>query len=310
MSRRLAAVVGALASALVPGVALAHSAGGADGVGVASSLAAEGPGVVALLAIIAVPYVVGVRRLWARAGRGRGIAVREAASYGIGVSALALALLGPLFVPATDEFSGHMAQHLLLMVVAAPLLAFGQPARAFAWALRGSGAVALHSGHRVGRSLVVRAMTHPVTLLAIYVAVVWSWHAPALYDAAARNEALHALEHGMLLGVAFAFWWRVRTLALGPARRQVLAFFLLFAVMFPELVLGAFISFSSEPLYEPHRLATVARGGDPLMDQQLGGLAMLMLGGLAYAGVALAAMLRFLSGAERARSGAERGWEA
>lgn len=291
--------------ATLPAVARAH--GGEAGV--QTSLWTEGPGVLALLATVAVPYAHGVRRLWSNAGHGRGIGVAEAASFAAGIGVLAIALLGPLAVPATDEFSGHMAQHLLLIVVAAPLLAFGQPARAYAWALRGSGAgaSALRRGHQLADGPVASALTHPAMLLVITIGVTWTWHVPPLYDLAARREVVHGVEHVTMLGAAFAFWWRIRSLELGAPRRRVAAFFLLFAAMFPELVLGAFIAFAGEPLYESHRLATEARGGDPLADQQLGGLVMLMLGGVVYAGVALTGLLRVLSQPE-ARP--ERGWEA
>lgn len=301
---RIGTVIG-LAAALAPVAASAHETG--EG-GVATSLALELPGVVAVLAILGAPYATGLRRAWANAGRGRGIRTWEAASFSAGLVVLGLALLGPLFVPLTAEFSGHMAQHLLLLVVAAPLLAFGRPAIAYAWTLRGvGGAAVLRSGHRLQRSNLARTATQPAVLLCAYIAVVWTWHIPALYDLAARNEALHGLEHISMLTVAFAFWWRIRTLELSTGRRQVTAFFLLLAAMFPELVLGAFIAFAREPLFETHRLATEARGGNALTDQQVGGFAMLMLGGLAYAGVALAGMLRFLSTDQRTR--VDRGWE-
>jgi len=304
--RGIAAASLGLAVALLPAAASAH--GAAEG-GVATLLALELPGITGLLAVLGLPYAAGVRRIWANAGHDRGIRTWEAASFAGGLLVLAVALLGPAFIPVTAEFSGHMAQHLLLLVVAAPLLAFGRPAIAYAWMLRGAGAGGvLHAGHRLQRTSLARIAAHPAVLLAAYIAVVWAWHVPALYDLAVRNEALHTFEHMSMLGVAFAFWWRIRTLELSTGRRQVTAFFLLFAAMFPELVLGAFIAFAREPLYETHRLATEARGGNALTDQQLGGFAMLMLGSLAYAGVALAGMLRFLAADERTR--VERGWES
>lgn len=289
--RLAASAVGAVA-ALSPAVASAH--GGESGV--STSLASELPGFAGLLILLGLPYAAGVRRVWRRAGRGHGVAMWEAVSFAGGLIVLAVAFIGPALVPVTDEFSGHMGQHLLLLVVAAPLLAFGNPGVAFAWWARGVGAIALtRSAHRLSRSPVVCAALSPMALLVIYVTVVWAWHLPALYDAAARHPALHATEHLSMLVVSFVFWWRVRRLEVGVGQRQVVAFFMLFAVMFPELVLGAFITFAREPLFESHRLATEARGGDPVADQQIGGLVMLMLGGLVYAGAALGGLLHFLS---------------
>ena len=89
------------------------------------------PGVVAGLGLTAWLYSSGSRRLWDNAGPGHGIRWWEALVFGLGWVSLAIALVSPLHRMGKVLFSAHMAQHELLMVVAAPLLVLGRPIVAF-----------------------------------------------------------------------------------------------------------------------------------------------------------------------------------
>src|SRR6185312_9195081 len=93
------------------------------------------PSVAVALALCAAWYALGVRALWRRAGVGHGVRRRQAASFGAGILTLAIALLSPVEALAETLFSVHMVQHLLLMIVAAPLLALGEPLLPALWAL-------------------------------------------------------------------------------------------------------------------------------------------------------------------------------
>ena len=85
------------------------------------------PWVLALLAASALLYAVGLRRLWRRAGRGRGVTRAQAYRFATGWMVLAIALVSPIDAVGGALFSAHMVQHELLMVVAAPLLVLGRP---------------------------------------------------------------------------------------------------------------------------------------------------------------------------------------
>src|SRR5438270_8747396 len=93
------------------------------------------PGVVIPLALSAWLYGRGLARLWREAGVGRGVRRWEASSFAAGWVALAVALVSPLHPWGSVLFSAHMAQHEILMLVAAPLLVLGQPLVAFLKAL-------------------------------------------------------------------------------------------------------------------------------------------------------------------------------
>ena len=89
----------------------------------------------AALALAAWAYFSGVAALWARAGSGRGIDRSQVACFGGGLAALFLALISPLDALSGALFAAHMVQHLLLILVAAPLLVLGRPLLPFLWIL-------------------------------------------------------------------------------------------------------------------------------------------------------------------------------
>ena len=80
-------------------------------------------------------YGAGLRKLWRRAGRGRGVSRLDAALFGAGWLTIAASLGGPIEAWSEVSFAAHMMQHELLMLVAAPLLAASRPLGVFAWGL-------------------------------------------------------------------------------------------------------------------------------------------------------------------------------
>ncbi|MFL5448051.1 MAG: cytochrome c oxidase assembly protein, partial [Gemmatimonadales bacterium] len=84
------------------------------------------PAVVIGLALTGFLYLFGLRRLWHNAGSGHGVRYREALFFALGWAGLAVALISPLHQMGEALFSAHMAQHELLMVLAAPLLVLGR----------------------------------------------------------------------------------------------------------------------------------------------------------------------------------------
>jgi cytochrome c oxidase assembly factor CtaG len=87
------------------------------------------------LAALCILYATGVRAAWTRAGRGRAIRLRQVACFVAGVITLVVALLSPIDSLADELFSAHMIQHVLLAIVAPPLLVTGAPAIAMLYAL-------------------------------------------------------------------------------------------------------------------------------------------------------------------------------
>lgn len=150
---------------------------------------------------------------WAyRRGQGvgpkRDIDTWRARCFAGALVALGVALVSPLDALSSALASAHMVQHVLLVLVAAPLLALSASSVTL---LRGSPLVVRQAGARWRRRLRLtgphlRALRDPVTLWLAHVGALWVWHAAVPYDAALEHEPLHILEHVSFLVTAVLFW--------------------------------------------------------------------------------------------------------
>ena len=253
------------------------------------------PWLLALLAISAVGYVIGVVRLWRQAGPARGITRFQAAAFGAGWLTLAGALVGPLDALGAHLFSAHMVQHELLMIVAAPLLVLGHPLAAWTWALAPAQrrAVGQATRWRWLAGLWSR-ITQPVAAWALHALALWAWHLPRLFDAALHHEGVHVLQHASFLATALLFWWSV--LGGDPrSSRGGFALVSLFTTMLHTGALGALLTFATSPWYDAYAMAGAVYGLSPVEDQQLGGLVMWVPGGTAYLIAGLVIVARLLA---------------
>ena len=265
-----------------------------------------------LLAVLAAAALYARGRARARRPPARG----QAARFGGGLLAVAAASQSPLEAAAHALASAHMVQHVLLVLVAAPLLAWSAPlpelVRGTPPALRRAVARARRVGGvaRVLRRAVARArrvggvapagrwMAGPGPAWLAHVAVLWLWHSAALYDAALRVPALHALEHAMFLGTALLFWHVVagpRTAASHGAR-----VLLVFTMGMQSVFLALLLTFARAPWYASYRDTTAAWGLTPLADQQLAGAIMWVPAGFVYAGLGIALVAGWLREVEAA----------
>lgn len=219
-------------------------------------------------------YAYGLRRLDAHA-RTRVFGVLRITSFAAGIVALFIALISPLDALDDQLFSAHMVQHLLLMMVAAPLLVCGRPAMAFLWAFpisarrvigRMWNAGGLHRG--------VNALMSPLVVWLLCSIVLWFWHLPGPYGWALANEGVHTLEHFCFFISALMFWSLVIE-PFGPRRLghgSTLIFVATFGVQ--NGLLGALLTLAGHPFYNSHFNTTEAWGLTPLEDQQLAGIIM------------------------------------
>jgi len=287
--RRTIFALAALSAAAPAG---AHETAGSGGAGWTFP-----PAVVAALAVCGVAYVVGVRRLWRRAGTGAGIGVRAAVSFAAGWAALAAALVSPIHELGEARLSWHMAQHELIMLVAAPLLVLGRPATAFLWAFGSGPRRAIGRG---GHAL-ARPAAHPVFAWVVFALSLWTWHLPSLYQAALRSETVHAAEHATFLAAALLYWSAVLAGARGRIAVGAEAVSL-FGTAFHGALLGALMTVAPTLWYPAYgrRLA----GAAALEDQQLAGLWMWVPAGLVFVVCGMGLVGGWLRESER-RAGGE-----
>lgn len=260
---------------------------------------------VLLIAAIGAGYGRGVQELWSRGGIGSVVSVPRAVAFGAGIGTLVLAQVPPVHGLAEASFTGHMTQHMLLMVVAGPLLALGGAGLPLTLALPRFGRRVLA---RLRAGAVGRWLRDPVrralVVGALHTAVLWFWHLPAPYLAALHSPAVHAVEHVSFVAVAWLLWSAV----LAPDRPHQPArltgpacFLLLFAVGMAAAALGAVLTLAPAPLYPEQALAP--NGGDPLTDQQLAGLVMWIPMDVVIFALALGVFLRWLVGLEQRTPG-------
>lgn len=192
-----------------------------------------------------------------------------------GVAVLLAAWLGPLPELARRAFSAHMAMHVSVVAVAAPLLAIGL-ARGFP---------AAGSGGRLDPARRLPRLFSPVPASALELVVVWGWHAPALHHAARHQPGMMALEQGSFLLSGLLVW--LSAFGGEPAERRDRSASGIVGMLLTSMhmtLLGALLALASRPLYPRHLSPgeTGWLGLSVLQDQQLGGALMLLGGGTVY----------------------------
>ena len=203
-----------------------------------------------------------------------------------GMLTLALALISPLHPLGEALFSAHMAQHEILMLVAAPLLVLARPlapllhGMPFEWRRR----IGRWSKARPVRGF-WRGITYPFVAWWIHAAALWCWHIPFLFQATLRSEPIHAAQHLSFFGSALLFWWSL----LYARGRQAYgsAVIYIFTTGVHTSILGALLTLTSRVWYPSYGNSASAWGLTALEDQQLGGLIMWVPAGLVYIGAAL-----------------------
>lgn len=229
-------------------------------------------------------YAWGLHNAWRRAGRGRGITARQCICFACAILVLVLALMSPLDALSHALFSAHMIQHLILMLVAAPLLVLSDYQLAFLWVLPRRRARALGSGFHQSQSVSGgwRVFTNPVFVWVVFTLAMWLWHTPLLYQAALDNEWIHILEHLIFLMTAMLFWWLLLKQQRPDHIHYAMTIPFLFLTVLQSGILGALMTFTTQAWYPAYAVSTTTWGLTPLEDQQLAGLIMWMPGGAIF----------------------------
>ena len=229
---------------------------------------------------------------------------RTAAFLG-GLAAIAFALLSGVERYDTTLFSVHMGQHLLLMVVAAPMLVLAAPVtqllRAASPGVRGRWLLpVLHSAP-------VAALGHPVVTWLTFTVVLWASHFSSLFDLALEVRGVHDVEHALYLASALLFWWPA--VAADPARRRMpyplrAGYFLLQLPV--NSFLGMAIVFADAALYPHYATLGSPYGITALADQQLAGGLMWLAADVVFIAAILAVVAAWMRHEERDAPAADR----
>ncbi|MFC2023372.1 cytochrome c oxidase assembly protein [Chloroflexota bacterium] len=230
-------------------------------------------------------HLVGRWRLKQRGGSRTVPAWRSVAYLG-GLAVLWVALMSPIDVMSGQFFYMHMVQHLLLVMIAPPLLWIGNPMPVAMWGM--PPALRLEVGRWLRPDAefrrVVRSLTTPGLAWIYFVAALVGWHEPVAYNAALQHELVHDLEHLTFYGTAMLLWWHIIGAAPHIHKRMPVGVRIAYAlsVVPVNMLTGVAIAFASEPLYNYY--SGVPRLGrlTLLEDQMLGGVIMWIPGSMMY----------------------------
>jgi putative membrane protein len=194
----------------------------------------------------------------------------------LGAGAAILAIVWtPWFEHAFGHgFAAHMARHMGLVAVAAPLIALGL------------------AGGRFDPSRAAPALFPAIPVSLVELAVVWGWHAPAPHVLAREGGGAFVAEQASFLLAGLWLWLACfgGRADRRPARSAQGALAMLLTAIHMTL-LGVLLAAGARPLFGGHdgHLAAIA-------DQQLGGVLMLAVGGLVYLAGGVALVARLLNG--------------
>src|SRR4051812_44065707 len=244
---------------------------------------------VSILFVVGIWYAIGAMRVFKSSVNGRAGLLRRFGLFGAAWLTLALSLLTPLHELGSRSFTAHMIEHELLMLVAAPLIAFSEPLAIFLWALpRSWRHASAKVGHNDGFSRVWHIASGLLSASIVQAIMLWVWHVPALFDRALESEGWHIAQHLSFVLSAVLFWWSIHRAARVHKNAGAAAAFLFFTSLHSSL-LGAFMSFAASPWYAAYLAMGLSgtAGLTPLEDQQLAGLIMWIPGGAVHGIAAL-----------------------
>jgi putative membrane protein len=216
-------------------------------------------------------YWAGVAGIGRRSGRRT--RPHRAGYFYAGLMVLFVALVSPVDGYADRLLSVHMVQHLLLTLVAPPLLLLGAPVTLALQASSGRFRKAVLLP--VLRSRGIKLLTHPAVGWIVFAAVLWGSHYSPLYEAALTSRSLHLLEHAAYVGSALLFWWPVVGADPSPTRLSPPARLLYLFLAMPQMTFLGLAIYGSDRVLYPHYLVTSASlGTSALSDQHLAGALM------------------------------------
>lgn len=247
------------------------------------------PGPILLVALLGALYLPRWRRVRREAGPAAA-PIWRLCSFVLGLACLIAALVSPVDRLAEQAFTMHMAQHVLLIdIVPITLIA-------------GLTKVILRPLTRRLTALerALGPLMHPAAAVSLYIAVMWVWHVPALYDAALESETVHVLEHVAFLSAGLLYWWlllspirsRFHTTIMGPVAYML-------ATKLGVGILGIGLTFAPDPLYPYYEAREPIMGLSVKGDQTLAG-ELMTLEQMIVMGIVLAVLLlRALDESER-----------
>jgi putative membrane protein len=237
-------------------------------------------------------------------------------AYFSGLVVIGLALLSPIEMLSGQLFFMHMIQHLLLVMIAPPLLLIANPFGTILWGLpagarRRVGGGLSHILHRDSPSRrLLRVITAPGVVWLAWVIVLVGWHDANMYNLTLRNEVAHDIEHLSFFLVSMLSWWR--TTAAAPRVQgqttMIARIILILALIPPNMFTGVVIAFAENPIYTYYLDVPRLWNISVMTDQRIGGVLMWIPGSMMYLIAGLILVAQLLGQEERKPPLTEKSW--
>jgi cytochrome c oxidase assembly factor CtaG len=218
------------------------------------------------------------------------------ASFYAGLVVLVVAIDSPVDWAAGRHFWVHMTQHVLLMMVAPPLLLLGRPwprlIKPLPRGLRLPVAREVLAGATLSPARgVTRGLASPVPAFILFNGTLLAWHIPALYDLTLRDGPVHELEHALFVGTAMLLWVHLLPSA-RPQLSEVARVAYGTGALLVSWLLAVVLGVASHPLYSAY---------PSLTDQQIAAGIMWVPGSIPFCIALFYAAYRWLDPAPRRR---------
>ena len=225
------------------------------------------------LIVLELAYLFGIGPLRERYGLADQVDPKQVATFTAGVLVILVAVMSPIHAASEKYlFSVHMTQHVLITLVAPPLLIRGTPDWLIRPLLRPIWAFRL-----------ARYLTHPILAFAAFNLIFSFWHVPALYNTSLTNHAVHFGEHFVMVASALLMWWPLTShMPELPRISYPAQMVYLFGLSLAQIIVFGMLTFAREPIYQFYVNAPRISSISPLADQQIGAIIMKLGGGLLF----------------------------
>ena len=206
--------------------------------------------------------------------------------FTVGVLIIFFALTSPLHELSNNYlFSAHMIQHVLLTLVAPPLLVAGTPGWALTPILKMRAVL-----------IPARVLSHPIVAFAAFNLMFSFWHFPALYATSVNFHGIHITEHLLFMTTGVMAWWPLLSNSKElPRLSEPMKMIYLLLMSIAQILVFAPITFADKPIYQYYVEAPGIWGVGAMADQQVGGLIMKVGGGVLFMAMLVVTFLRWYS---------------
>ena len=219
------------------------------------------------IALFAGIYIWRFRQARAEAG-GRGAGWPQAIAFAGCIFVLLVSVVSPIDRLGEEYlFSAHMVQHIFLGDLAPLLLLLSLPRVIMRPATRRL--------HKVERKL--GRFAHPAFFIVAWLALVYVWHIPALYNAALEHPMLHGLEHATFFTAGTLLWWPlIQPVPMRHRLEGLQGLLYVFAAKASLGVLGLYLTWSHHATYDYYNHVPRIWDLTAVSDQNVGGAIMML----------------------------------